>query len=152
MIATLKEYFPKGLSYFLVHELPWILKPIWALAKTFIPDEYKQLIKFSNASNITKFIRRENLPDFMGGTCKRAYNIPPDGCAPVEQAAKLWGIDKELVRKVVGKFAEYLPEETLERIERNFSDDVIGANDDDDDANYSGQNPHSRFVQDNSID
>lgn len=132
----------------MVHEIPWILKPIWHLAKTFIPDEYKQLIKFSDASNINKFIRRENLPDFMGGTCERPYNKPPDNCSTVEEAAKLWGIEKRTVRKVVSKFAEYLPAETLERIERNFTDDVIDANND---AN-NDSNPTSKFVQDNSID
>lgn len=141
VIATLRDYFPKGLSYILVHDLPWILKPIWHLAKTFIPEEYRQLIKFSDANTITKYVRRENLPDFLGGTCKRSYNTPPEGCARLEEAAKLWGIEKPVVLKVVRKFADCLPEETLQRVERNFgyNDNAPDENNKTDGANSSAQ-------------
>lgn len=119
LIDTLRNYFPKGLSYFLVHELPWLLKPIWLIAKAWVPEEHSQLIKFSDSTTIYEYIDRENLPDFMGGTCKRNYRQPPEDCTNLEQAAKLWGIPQETVRKVIKKFIDYLPEGTLERFEEN---------------------------------
>lgn len=122
IVSTLKNYFPKGLSYFLVHEIPWILKPFWHIAKAWIPDEHKQLIKFSDSKTIYEFVARENLPDFMGGTCKRDYREVPKNCTRMEEAAKLWGVDHHTMRKVLEKFQDNLPEETVARIERYFDE------------------------------
>jgi len=116
IVSSLKNYFPKGLSYFLVHGLPWILKPFWHIAKTWIPDEYRQLIKFSDPGTIREYVAEENLPDFMGGTCKRTYRQPPDNCTTIEEASKLWGVDHRTMRKVFAKFQEHLPVESVERV------------------------------------
>lgn len=120
LIQTLRNYFPKGLSYFLVHELPWILKPFWFIAKAWISEEHSQLVKFSDSNTIYEYIDKENLPDFMGGTCERSYNTPPENCTTLEQAAKLWGIEPAVVKKIITRFSEYLPEGTLERFEENL--------------------------------
>uniref|UniRef100_A0A6G1SQ07 Motile sperm domain-containing protein 2 n=1 Tax=Aceria tosichella TaxID=561515 RepID=A0A6G1SQ07_9ACAR len=118
IINTLKSYFPKGLSYFLVHEMPWILKPFWHIAKAWVPDEHRQLIKFSDSRNINEFIDDDQLPDFMGGQVDESkYKRIPDDCVRLEQAAKLWGIEKRLIGRVLDKFKEHLPAETVARIE-----------------------------------
>lgn len=119
LISTLLNYFPKGLSYILVHNLPWILKPFWHIAKAWIPEEHRELVKFSDARTIYEYVERENLPDFMGGTCKRDYRQPPDNCTTLEEAAKLWGIDRSVVKRVLLKFTQYLPPESLERFMAN---------------------------------
>ena len=116
LIGTLKSYFPKGLSYFLVHQLPWILKPFWHLARPLIPEEHRQLIKFSNSQSVFEYVLKENLPDFMGGTCKRDYRQLPENCTRLEEAAKLWGIDHHTLRKVLPKFQDHLPAETMQRL------------------------------------
>lgn len=113
MIQTLANYHPKGISYILVHELPWLLRPIWHLAKMCIPQEYTQLLKLSNSNTIYEYIDKENLPDFMGGTCERDYRKVPENCTSLGEAAKLWGIEGHIIKKVISRFAEYLPEEAL---------------------------------------
>lgn len=115
LASTLVNYFPKGLSYLLVHEIPWILKPFWHIAKAWIPEEYRQLIKFSNSRTIYEYVDKENLPDFMGGTCKRDYRAVPKNCTTLEEAAKLWGIEARIAKRILMKFADYLPAETLEK-------------------------------------
>lgn len=122
VVNTLKNYFPKGLSYFLIHELPWILKPFWHIAKTWIPDEYKQMIKFSDSRSIYEYIDRENLPDFMGGTCQRPYVRVPDNCVRLEEVSKLWGLDHQTIRKVFVKFQDNLPDETVQRLTKYFDE------------------------------
>lgn len=110
------------MSYFLVHEIPWILKPFWHLAKAWVPDEHKQLIKFSDSSNILEYIDREELPDFMGGigAKSQSYSQVPEDCTKFEEAVKLWGIERETLRKVLDKFKQHLPADTVERIEEYF--------------------------------
>lgn len=115
LITNLKEYFPKGLSYLLVHNMPWILKPIWLLAKQFVSEDHAQLIKFSNSRTIFEYVDRDKLPDFMGGSCENCYGTPPENCTTLEQAAKLWGIERSVVGKVIQRFKDYLPKEAVER-------------------------------------
>ena len=118
IISTLKSYFPKGLSYFLVHELPWILKPFWHIAKALVPDEHRQLIKFCDSRTVNEFIDDDQLPDFMGGQVEEhRYKVVPEDCVRLEEAAKLWGIERRLIGRVLDKFRENLPAETVARIE-----------------------------------
>lgn len=130
-ISSLKNYFPKGLSYILVHNLPWILKPFWHIAKAWIPDEHRELIKFSNDETIYEYVAKHNLPDFMGGTCQRDYRKPPDNCTSLREATKLWGVDKKVAAKILAKFEENLPAKTVERAKRLLAeyDEQAEAND-----------------------
>lgn len=123
IFTTLNNYFPKGLSYLLVHELPWILKPFWHIAKAWIPEDKRELIKFSDSRTIFEYVDRENLPDFMGGTCERDYRAAPENCTTLEQAVKLWGIEKSVAKKTLLKFAQFLPPESLEVLNVLSDDD-----------------------------
>jgi hypothetical protein len=124
LIGTLKSYFPKGLSYFLVNELPWILRPFWHLAKACIPEEHRQLIKFCDSRTVYEFVDQDQLPDFMGGSVPESqYKIVPENCTRLEEAAKLWGVDRRLMGRVLSKFRENLPAETVARIDHYLSAD-----------------------------
>lgn len=130
LITTIRNYFPKGLSYFLVHELPWILRPFWPIARAWVPEEHAQLVKFSTSQTIFEYVDRENLPDYMGGTCKLDYRKAPENCSTLEEAAKLWGIEDNLVRKILAKYQEFLPEGTIERYEESRARILSQYNDD----------------------
>lgn len=121
LVSTLVNYFPKGLSYLLVHNLPWILKPFWHIAKAWIADEHRQLVKFSDERTIYEYVDADKLPDFMGGTCKTDYRAPPENCTTLEEAAKMWGVERSVVRKILLKFSEYLPPDTIENFDRKTS-------------------------------
>lgn len=131
-VQTIRLCFPKAVSYLLVHQLPWILKPFWLIAKQWIADEQAQLIKFSNSQTIFEYIEQQNLPDFMGGTCKRSYRSPPENCTTLVQAVKLWGVESQLARKIICRFIEYLPEGALERYDALKIDDSNPLNSADD--------------------
>lgn len=138
LVSTLVNYFPKGLSYLLVHNLPWILKPFWLIAKAWIAEEQTQLVKFSDSNTIYEYVDKDKLPDFMGGTCKRDYRAPPENCTTLEQAAKLWGMDRSVIRKILMKFSEYLPPDTIEIFDNNTSElesQVMEAKNDSDEEN-----------------
>lgn len=111
VITTLVNYFPKGLSYMLVHELPWFLRPLWGIAKQWLSEDHKDLVKFSDSCTIYEYFAEENLPDFMGGTCRRDYRAVPEDSCTLSQAAKRWNLNEEECFKIRQKFAEHLPPE-----------------------------------------
>jgi hypothetical protein len=111
VITTLVNYFPKGLSYMLVHELPWVLRSFWVVAKQWLADDHKDLVKFSDSRTIYEYFEEQNLPDFVGGTCKRDYRTVPDNSITLTQAAKRWNLNEEECFKIRRKFAEHLPDE-----------------------------------------
>lgn len=111
IITTLVNYFPKGLSYMLVHELPWILRSVWVIAKQWLSEDHRDLVKFSDSQTIYEYFDEENLPDFIGGTCKRDYRAIPSNSITISQAAKRWNLDEKELYKIKKKFANYLPVE-----------------------------------------
>ncbi|KAI1305794.1 Motile sperm domain-containing protein 2 [Halotydeus destructor] len=76
-INTLREYYPCGVKYIMVYEIPWILSGIQKLVVAMVPEEEKQLIQFRNKRNITSTIDKDNLPDYMGGSCTLDYQAVP---------------------------------------------------------------------------
>lgn len=113
VITTLVNYFPKGLSYMLVHELPWFLRSVWGIAKQWLSEDHKDLVKFSDSQTIYEYFTEENLPDFMGGTCKRDYRTVPASSVTLSQAAKRWNLNEEECFKIRRKFADHLPPEDV---------------------------------------
>jgi len=80
LITILKNYFPAALKYILAHELPWALQGVWKVAKSWVPGERHNLIKFTTNRDITQWIDENSLPDFLGGNAKHDYRFVPDGC------------------------------------------------------------------------
>lgn len=112
IITTLVNYFPKGLSYMLVHELPWILRSFWHIARQWLSEDHKDLVKFSDAQTIYEYFIEDNLPNFIGGACKRDYRALPDNCITISTAAKRWDLNEEECMKIRKKFESYLPAES----------------------------------------
>jgi hypothetical protein len=110
LISTMNKYYPKGLSYILVYELPWILNFAWKIAKNWIPEEHRRLIKFATKEDVTNFIEAENLPDFMGGTCQRSYRIVPKECPTAEEISREKGLKDKDIEKMMKFFEPHLAE------------------------------------------
>lgn len=109
VINTLVNYYPKGLSYMLVHELPWFLQSFWHIAKKWLSEDHKDLVKFSNSRTIYEYVTEENLPDFLGGICKRDYRKLPSNSITISQAAKRWNLNEDELLRIRKKFAAHLP-------------------------------------------
>jgi len=72
-INTLRSYFPAGINHILIVDLPWILRACWSMAKSWVPEKGRKMVEFIQRKELTNFIDKENLPDFMGGTCSLPY-------------------------------------------------------------------------------
>lgn len=104
------KYFPLSVKYVIVYELPWILNAIRRAAMAIIPSNMVELVRFASKSDITNYIPLENLPDYMGGTCKRNYRQVPENCSSVEQLALEKGFSREDVERLLPQFEPYLSE------------------------------------------
>jgi hypothetical protein len=108
LIRTVKQYYPWGLKYVAVYELPWLLHGAWKVTQGLLPSEATRLFRFYNKNNISDLVDPESLPDFMGGTCSKDYRAVPEGCAPAEEVAeKELGMSADEVKVVKSHFEKH---------------------------------------------
>lgn len=84
LLHSFRSYCPKGLSYIIVYNLPWVLSATCSLAMTWLSQTNIRRLRFVEGDQIQKFIAPENLPDFVaGGQCKIDYKQVPENSKPV---------------------------------------------------------------------
>lgn len=122
LISAGNSYFPVGLKYILVYELSWFLNAFRRIAMSLIPQSFLPLIKFANKNDITDYIPIDNLPDYMGGKCKRNYRFIPKGCTNVTKLAIDNGYTDEDIERILPLFEPLLEEADKEIAEKNYVD------------------------------
>ncbi|KAG9509276.1 Motile sperm domain-containing protein 2 [Fragariocoptes setiger] len=110
MINEIIPHLPKGLNYVLVYQLPWILRATLSMATKCLPADYRKLINQAGSSDVYEWIAKENLPDFMGGTCDKNYRRAPSGCKSLAELKDELGITQDQVNAVLKVYAPYLDE------------------------------------------
>lgn len=103
LLNSFRNYCPKGLSYILVYNLPWVLNATCSIALSWLSSTNKRRLRFIEGEQIKRFIAPANLPDFIpGGECKRDYKCVPQGAAPVKPRPEddLIPISDELADKI----------------------------------------------------
>lgn len=87
--GTLRNYFPYGQVFVLIHNLPWLLTAVKTLVFTMLPANVKRCIKFSNDKSISELIDLSSLPAYMGGTSNIQYPSPvPRGVLTTAEMVK----------------------------------------------------------------
>lgn len=103
LLNSFRTFCPKGLSYILVYNLPWVLNATCTLALSWLSSTNRKRLRFIEGEEIRKFIAPENLPDFVpGGTCKMSYKDIPLKAKPVEPRPddELVPISDNLTKKI----------------------------------------------------
>lgn len=103
LLNSFRSYCPKGLSYILVYNLPWVLSATCSLAMSWLSSTNRKRLRFIEGQDIQTYIAPENLPDFVpGGTCKIDYRHVPEGSKPVEAQPdhKLIPISQDVAEKI----------------------------------------------------
>lgn len=103
LLNSFRSFCPKGLSYILVYNLPWVLSATCSIALSWLSSTNRKRLRFIEGDDIQKFIAPENLPDFIpGGQCQLDYRKVPEGSKPVEAQPdhKLVPISEELAEKL----------------------------------------------------
>lgn len=110
LFRTVKQYYPWGMKYVCVYELPLLLRGAWKITQRLLPQDATRLFRFHNRQSICQLIDPQHLPDFMGGTCAKDYREVPVGCRSAEQvAADEMGLTADQVNAVKRHFQQHLP-------------------------------------------
>ena len=150
VVALLKEYFPVNMDYFLAVNFPWILSAVWSLIKRLIPSEKRDAVQFINSNKIFDYVDKQNCPDFLGGTCERAYKFAlPEAPTTVEylQLHSTRSIPFKRLIEILNLFSENLPKEHIERLKGQIDllkngieiKDEIALNNNNDEEAYDGE-------------
>lgn len=110
LIMCATEHAPVGLQYIIVYKLPWVMNAFWSLARKLLPAYLANRVRFCDENTITDFIEKENLPDFMNGSCKRNYRWIPPGAPSVFKLANSYGITDAEIEKILPQFQALLDE------------------------------------------
>lgn len=123
-LNLLKEYFPMSIDYVLAINFPWILSTAWTFVKRFIPPERRDVVIFINDSEIFNYIDKENVPDFLGGTCKRDYKAVPKNCTTTVEYLLRTNpdISTKRMKEVIKTFLEVLPMEHGRKMYKELED------------------------------
>ncbi|CAG2108047.1 unnamed protein product [Medioppia subpectinata] len=109
IITSLTVYYPLGIQYILVYNMPWLMRGIWKLIKVWL-GEYRHFVHFANGDEITKYVDIESLPKYMGGKCSKLFTEAPDNCPTVYDLAEKYGFTQTEVRKYMKIYDDLLEE------------------------------------------
>ena len=109
VITSVRVRYPLGLQYFIIYNMPWILKGIWKLVKGWLV-EYKNLVFFANGLEILNYADIDQLPKYMGGTCDKGFTDAPEGCPSVYDVAQQYGFTQDEIRKHMKTYEDLLKE------------------------------------------
>lgn len=95
--------------YLVPNQQPWILIPFLKIVISWLPEEYRRLIKVGNREDLNALVDDDQLPDYMGGTCSENYReIPPDALT-TEEAAIKYSVNLKALDKYSRVLDPYLP-------------------------------------------
>ena len=66
VVQTIRQYFPSGQSYTIIHNCPWFLNAMSNIIFTMLPNNVRKTVRFSNDRTINEYISNEQLPDYLG--------------------------------------------------------------------------------------
>uniref|UniRef100_A0A6G1SGH6 Motile sperm domain-containing protein 2 n=1 Tax=Aceria tosichella TaxID=561515 RepID=A0A6G1SGH6_9ACAR len=110
LVYSFRNYCPKGLSYIIIYNLPWILNATAKMALSWLSSTNRRRLRFVSGEGIKDFIAPENLPDYMGGTCKINYRAVPEGARLAEETAEEYKLTREQSRKIREVYEKFLKE------------------------------------------
>ena len=109
LINIFRNYFPCGLRYVIVYNLPRLLRPLWSAARLLVGSQQK-IIKFANGDEIKDLIPVEKLPRYLGGMSDMDFTVAPVGCKSVQELGPKYGFTDAEVEKYLKMFEPHMKE------------------------------------------
>lgn len=133
-----------------------------------MPSEYKKLVKTASKKDLSNWVEKEALPDFMGGTCDINYRRTPPGCRSLRAMADEYNLtekDFEVFEKVYKPFLQEADEAIAQRKSKELRrrSSVLefwhwmknktsdNSNSDDNNGNNNNNNEKQKSATDNQI-
>lgn len=125
-ICILKNYIPASLKRIMLVDLPRVLRFAYSIVKGWIPESGRNVLHFVSRKELLQYYERENLPDYLGGTCSRPYQGPkvvPQGCPSAVEYAIRAGVAPDQCLKIAKIYEPVVKEIGLYQIGDN--DDFV---------------------------
>lgn len=62
LVDLMLNYYPKYCRYCLLHNLPWLFRSIWALVRSWLPQDARESVHLTDKKQLTNFIDVNQLP------------------------------------------------------------------------------------------
>lgn len=123
LLESMVKFFPAGLSYIVVYDLPWVLNSVWSMIRAWLPAEYKELIRFVSKEEMFSYVDKDKLPRYMGGTCARNMCLPPKECLPADHPKYNLARNEKELKQLAKHFQAFLLE--AEEEEKKYYGSVV---------------------------
>lgn len=110
MVNTFFDNYPMALSYIGMYQLPWVLKAIYHICRSWIPEDYRRLFTFLDKNSIHEMIGTENLPDYLKGTSNLPIRTRTPNNLPMREWAVKNGVSESGVKKFFDFYQKFLDE------------------------------------------
>lgn len=98
-VIVMRYYFPTGLHLKICVDIGIVWRGLWIVMKDILPKRFSKILIFLPRDKLTKYVANENIPRFIGGTCKRPFNglaVVPNGApSGVHFAENVLGLNRK---------------------------------------------------------
>lgn len=103
-LTVIREHLPYSGAIIMAVELPFIARAAYNVVKYAFPSDVRQTMVTISKKDLVKYIDIQNIPRFLGGTCKVPYSgpsvVPPGSISSVEYARKFLKLTAERIEKI----------------------------------------------------
>ncbi|XP_074599476.1 motile sperm domain-containing protein 2-like [Brevipalpus obovatus] len=110
LISCGTSYFPVGVKYILILNVPWAFNAFRRMALSFLPEQWFGLLRFASGDEVYKYIDRENLPDYLNGTCIRNYYACPQHSPSLSEVVTDYGYTQSDIDRILPQYTDFLQE------------------------------------------
>lgn len=103
----MRDYYPKLMSAVILHEVPFILQYIFKLIKSWLPEHDQVVLHLTTKKDITNYVAKDQLPDFMDGDNPLSYRTLPENSVPFRDLAPSWGLPQTNCEKFYKHLVPY---------------------------------------------
>ena len=76
-MTSLRDRFPFSSKLILIAGLPWVLRPVFKILMSLIPESHAAAIKDINMDDLNQYIDENQVSTTMGGTSKTKFQVVP---------------------------------------------------------------------------
>jgi hypothetical protein len=110
LVNVLENYYPGLVGAGLVYKLPGILEAIYKIARNMINQEHQKYIYLTKKKNLNNYIAKDQLPDFLLGTCTKSYRSVPTNAPTAQDLAKKLCLKEGKAEKLVKHLEPFFSE------------------------------------------
>ena len=107
-VDVLQKYFPSGMAYELIVDMPWVFNASWKIIRNFMREELRDKVKLVDSMAVREYVDDDNIPQALGGKSKEPMLKIPPGVKPLDQMKDKLGLTDKLIERLRTIFIDAL--------------------------------------------